>query len=145
MIEQFIERFINGSYSDTRRRKKGHLTKKMKWHVGFVKTKNSLITQIQIKKIELAKFLHERKVSKFDHSNCSYGIDEQTSKYIIMNCVLIFDTFNIWLIIENDEKKMYEKLMFNFKTIKILIQWFIKSDLMSMFFFVKIQFYWDFQ
>ena len=99
--------------------------KKMKWHVDFVKTKSNLITQIQTKKIELMKFLHERKMSK----------------HIIINCGLILDAFDIWLMIENDEKRIYKKLMFNFIIMKVLIQWFIKFDLLSMFFYIKTQFY----
>ena len=60
-----------------------------------MKTKNNLITQIRTKKIELAKFLHERKVPRFDHSDCPCGVDEQTSEHVIMDCVLMPDAFNI--------------------------------------------------
>ena len=113
MIEQFIEWFINDSYSNTHRHKKGRWTKKIKWHVDFAKTKNNLIMQIQIKKIELTKLLHERKISKIDHSNCLCKVDEQTSKHVIMNCVLMFDTFDIWSMI----KMMNEKHMENLSSI----------------------------
>ena len=112
-------------------------SKKNKMTCWFYKNKKQFNNTNINKKIESMKFLHKRKISKFDHSNCSHRIDEQTLKYIIINCVLIFDTFNIWLMIENNEKKIYEKLMFYFKTTKILIWWFIKSDLLSMFFFCQ--------
>ena len=49
--------------------------------------------------------MHKHKIPEFDHPNCSCGINGQTLKHVIMNCVLIFDTFDIWLAIENDEEK----------------------------------------
>ena len=62
---------------------------KMKWHVKLIKTKNNLITQMWIKKIELAKFLHVHKNLKFDHLNCFCEANKQTSKHVIMNCFLM--------------------------------------------------------
>ena len=62
---------------------------KMKWHIKLIKTKNNLITQMRIEKIELAKFLFVHKISKFDHSNCFCGRNKQTSEHVMMNCFLM--------------------------------------------------------
>ena len=67
----------------------------MKWLVDVEETKSSLIIQIQMKKIELTKFLHEHKMSNFDHTNCLCRVDEQTSKQVIINCVLLSDASDI--------------------------------------------------
>ena len=54
-----------------------------------MKTKNNLIIQMWIKKIEFAKFLHVHKILKFDHLNCFCELNKQTSKHVMMNCFLM--------------------------------------------------------
>ena len=59
---------------------------KMKKHVELIKTKNNLITQMWIEKIEFMKFLHIHKILKFGHLNCFCGTSKQTSKNVMINC-----------------------------------------------------------
>ena len=62
--------------------------KKLKWHVEFTKSKNSLITQIHIEKIDLIKFLYKRKIFDFFHRDCSCDVKKQMLKHIITQCFL---------------------------------------------------------
>ena len=114
---------------------------KMKWHIELIKTKNNLITQIQIEKIEFVKFLHICKVLKFDHSNYFCKTNKQTSEYMMMNCFLISKKNKIWRTM-SDAMKNYHRLMIIFKMMKTLTKWFIKMNLLSMFSLIKNQLYW---
>ena len=114
---------------------------RMKWHIKLMKMKNNLITQMRIKKIELAKFLHVHKISRFDHSNCFCGASKQTSKHVMMNCSLMPKKNEIWRTV-NDAAKNYRRLMTIPKTTKTLTRWFIKANLLFMFSLTKNQLYW---
>ena len=114
---------------------------RMRWHADLMKTKNSLIIQMWIEKIEFTKFLHAHKILGFDHSNCFCGTSKQTSKHVIMNCSLMSKRNEVWRTM-GDAAKKYRHLMFISKTAKALTRWFIKTDLLPMFSLTKNQLYW---
>ena len=114
---------------------------KMKWHIKLIKTKNNLITQMWIEKIEFMKFLHIRKILEFNYLICFCGTNKQTSEHVMMNCFLMPKKNEIWWTM-SDAMKNYCRLMIIFKAAKTLAKWFIKTDLLSMFSLIKNQLYW---
>ena len=106
-----------------------------------MKIKKNLIAQMWIKKIGFAKFLHVRKILRFDHLNCFCGTSKQTSKHVIINCFLMSKKNEIWRTM-SDALKNYRRLMIIFKMTKMLTKWFIQTNLLLMFSLIRNQLYW---
>ena len=92
---------------------------KMKWHIILIITKNNLITQMSIEKIELVKFLHIHTILKFDYSNCFCGVNKQMLKHVMMNYFLMSKKNKIRRAM-NGAAKNYHRSMIIFKTAKAL-------------------------
>ena len=106
-----------------------------------MKIKNNLIIQMWIEKIEFAKFVHICKILRFDYLNCFCEMSKQMLEHMMMNCSLMPKKNETWRAI-NDATKNYHRLMIIFKMVKTLAKWFIKTNLLSMFSWVKNQLYW---
>ena len=58
----------------------------LKLHENLIKKLNSLTIQSRTKKIELRRFLHKRKMSRFINSQCQCKRKEQTIEHVLLTC-----------------------------------------------------------
>jgi hypothetical protein len=102
--------------------------KRLKLHEQFRKVESSLTTHIRTKKIELANFLHRRKVLEMKSSTCRCEWNRQTTKHVIMFCSMMIDRYTLWRDVKHFD---YNQMMHSNKFLKIIVKWLIKHDLLT--------------
>jgi hypothetical protein len=105
--------------------------KRLKLHEKLIKFESSLTTQIRTKRIELADYLFNKKVSKIVSFACFCDWIKQNVKHIVLQCLDYTQSKNSMFKKENTTN--FRRFMITIKKIKTMINWFMKTDLLAQF------------
>jgi hypothetical protein len=105
--------------------------KRLKLHEKLIKSESSLATQIRTRRIELADYLFNRRVSEIVSFACFCGWIKQNVKHIVLQCPDY--TQNRDSMLREEGTTDFRRLMITAKRVKTMINWFMKTGLLAQF------------
>jgi hypothetical protein len=105
--------------------------KRLKLHEKLIKFESSLATQIRTERIKLTNYLFNRRVSEIVSFACFCDWIKQNVKHIVLQCFDYTQSKNNML--KKKDTTDFRRLIIIVKRIKTMINWFMKTDLLTQF------------
>jgi hypothetical protein len=102
--------------------------KRLKLHDQLKKIESFLTTQIRIKKIDFASFLHRRKILDVKSIFCRCDWNNQLIKHVIMFCSLMNDRNQLFKDVDINN---YYVMTHSSKKLKTIVKWLMQHDLLQ--------------
>jgi hypothetical protein len=105
--------------------------KRLKLHEKLTKFESNLTTQIRTKRIELIDYLLSRRMSSVLSSTCFCDWIKQNVKHIVLQCFNHSQRRDNML--KKNDTTNFRRFMIIVKSVKMIINWFIKMNLLKQF------------
>jgi hypothetical protein len=110
-------------------------SKRMKLHKDLTKSKNSFVTHMRTKRIELIDYLFFRRVLTVLSSSCICDHQRQTLRHVLLFCANWFERRQHML---REERTTNMRRLFNSKKkLKAAVNWLMKINLLTQFSLIR--------